>query len=356
MLVDLNAIWFTRAEAQLHFAMNEVNEAVIVFPVRFLIRVLIYKYLLPRQTSEKSSQAFPYVRRRESRGELLEALDFPVPEVAVSPCQPRWLPVPFCVVHAIAFHFGTLTIRWYGVLVMLGFVAGLWTAGRRGVRDGFAPEVFQDLGVWLIVGTILGARTLYVVSYWKESFAGHPWTEIFKVWEGGLVFYGGLIGASLATIICAQRKKLRLWKLADALAPSISLGYFFGRLGCFMNGCCYGRPTDLPWAVHFPPDNPYYPQGVHPTQLYESFLGLALYAALARLYRRKKFDGQIFAIYLMCYAVLRSFVETLRGDYPVHYLGGWATPAQLVSFGIFTAGLVLYWQLPRREAQPASAQ
>ena len=256
-------------------------------------------------------------------------------------------------VQPIAFHIVSFEVHWYGILVMIGFVAGLWTAGRRGVRDGFAPEVFQDLGIWLIVGTILGARTLYVTSYWQESFAGHPWTEVFRVWQGGLVFYGGLIGASLATIIYARRKKLRLWRLADALSPSISLGYFFGRLGCLMNGCCYGRPTRLPWAIHFPPGGPGYPDGLHPTQLYESFLGLGLYSALAWFYRRKRFDGQIFAIYLLCYAVLRSFVETFRGDYAIHYLGGWATPAQLVSLCIFSAGLLLYWQLPRNEAQPA---
>ena len=261
----------------------------------------------------------------------------------------------------IAFHIGTFEVHWYGVLVMIGFVAGLWTASRRSAREGFPPpaagrgrggDAIQDLGGWLILGTILGARTLYVISYWKEEFADKPWRDIFMVWRGGLVFYGGLIGASLATIFYARARKIPLWKLADALAPSISLGYFFGRLGCLMNGCCYGRATDLPWAIHFPPGHPTYPKGVHPTELYESFLGLGLYAALAWLYRRKRFDGQIFAIYLMCYAALRSFVEIFRGDYPLHYLGGWATPAQLVSLGIFAAGLLLYWQLPRQAPQP----
>jgi len=237
---------------------------------------------------------------------------------------------------------------------MIGFVAGLWTASRRGICDGLEPAVIQDLGVWLIVGSIVGARILYVVSYWKEDFAGKPLTEVFMVQRGGLVFYGGFIGACLATIIYAKWKKLALWKLADVLAPSISLGYFFGRIGCFMNGCCYGRPTHVPWAVQFPQPNPFYPERIHPTQLYESFLGLVLYASLAWLYRRKKFDGQIFATYLLCYAVLRAFVETFRGDYPIHYLGGWATPAQLVSLGIFVAGLILYWQLPRKpQIQPA---
>ena len=258
-------------------------------------------------------------------------------------------PVACKRVHPTAFKIGTFDVHWYGILVMIGVMVGLWTASRRGVRDGLAPDSIMDLGVWLILGTIVGARTLYVISYWKEKFAGGPWTEIFMVQRGGLVFYGGLTGASLATIIYARKRKLPLWALADTLAPSISLGYFFGRLGCLMNGCCYGRPTDLPWAIYFPKGHDTYPNGVHPTQLYESFLGLALYGALAWLYRHKKFNGQVFATYVMCYAVLRSFVETFRGDYPVHYLGGWATPAHLVSFAIFAAGLLLYWQLSRRE-------
>jgi phosphatidylglycerol:prolipoprotein diacylglycerol transferase len=255
-------------------------------------------------------------------------------------------------VNKVAFHVGSLPIHWYGILVAIAFLVGLWTASRRGVRDGIAPEKIMDLGPWLILGTIVGARSLYVISYWKEQFADRPWTEIFMVQRGGLVFYGGLIGATLVVIIYLRFKGLPWWKFADALTPSLPLGYFFGRFGCLMNGCCYGRPTDLPWAIHFPPGHPTEGIGVHPTQVYDSLLNLGLYAGLAWLYRRKQFDGQIFSIYLMAYAVLRSFVEFFRGDYPVHYLGGWATPAHLISLGIFAAGLILVWYLPRR--QPAT--
>src|SRR5437870_3141390 len=126
------------------------------------------------------------------------------------------------------------------------FLAGLWTASRRGLREGIPPETILDLGPWLIIGAIAGARTLYVITFWREQFATKPFPEIFMVQKGGLVYYGGLIGASLAYIIYARRKKLALWKGADVLAPSIALGYFFGRIGCLMNGCCYGRPCNLP--------------------------------------------------------------------------------------------------------------
>ena len=190
-------------------------------------------------------------------------------------------------------------------------------------------------------------------SNWHEIFAGQPIAEVFKVWNGGLVYYGGLIGASLACILYTRLKKLRLWKIADILAPSVALGSVFGRIGCLLNGCCYGRACTLPWAIRFPAGNPIDPAlptyPVHPTQIYDSLLNLGLYLALAWLYRRKKFDGQIFGIYLVSYAVLRSFVELFRGDYPErqHYFGGWATPGQVTSIACLAAGLLLLWLAPR---------
>jgi phosphatidylglycerol:prolipoprotein diacylglycerol transferase len=254
-------------------------------------------------------------------------------------------------VHRIAFEFGGLTVTWYGIFVASGFMAGLWTASRRAMRDGIQPDTIIDLGPWLLVGAILGARTLYVVSYWDESFAGRPLTEIFMVQHGGLVYYGGFIGTALACYLFATLKKLPLWKLADVLAPSSALGYFIGRWGCLMNGCCYGRPTTLPWGIQFPKDHETYPNYVHPTEIYDSLLNLGLYAFLAWLFRRKSFDGQVFAVYLICYAVLRSFVELFRGDYtPVHYWGG-LTPGQIVSIGIALAGALLLWKLPRKDPQ-----
>jgi phosphatidylglycerol:prolipoprotein diacylglycerol transferase len=153
----------------------------------------------------------------------------------------------------------------------------------------------------------------------------------------------------LAGVWFAWRRHLPLWRLADVLAPSIALGSFFGRWGCLMNGCCYGRPTTLPWGIRFPYGHETYPHCVHPTEIYDSLLNLGLYAFLAWLYRRKKFDGQVFALYLICYAVLRSFVEMFRGDYtPVHYWG-WLTPGQLTGIGVVAAGAVLLWKLPRKK-------
>ncbi|HTI98597.1 MAG TPA: prolipoprotein diacylglyceryl transferase [Dongiaceae bacterium] len=260
--------------------------------------------------------------------------------------------------HPIAFYIGSFAVHWYGIMTALGFLAGLWTASRRGMLAGFLPEKILDIGPWLILGTILGARTMYVTTYWDEEFAGKPISEIFMVQHGGLVFYGGLIGAALACILYAWFKKMPLWKLADVLAPSIALGSAFGRVGCLLNGCCYGRACSLPWAITFPADNPLNPPTtpVHPTEIYDSALNLILYLTLAWLFRRRKFDGQIFALFLMCYAITRSTVESFRGDYTVvHYHFG-LTPAQVVGIGTFATGLVLWWWCSRRpQVKPAAA-
>lgn len=274
--------------------------------------------------------------------------------------------------HPVAFQIGQFTIYWYGILVASGILLGLYTASRRSALDRLPREAVADLGTLLIVGALLGARLLYVFTFWKEDFAGQSWTKIFAIRDGGLVFYGGLIGASVATISYCAWKKLPLWSLADTLAPSIALGHVFGRLGCLMTGCCFGKPSDLPWAIQFPKQSQAWNHQialekitggqatlpVHPTQIYESLLNLVLFFALARLYRRKKFDGQVFATYLLCYAVLRAFVEMFRGDYPANQITAGLTPAQMVSLGIFAAG-VLVWKLaPRRlgRAEAASAK
>ncbi len=252
--------------------------------------------------------------------------------------------------HPIAFEFSGLTIHSYGVMVALGFLAGIWTASRRCLRENISPERILDLGPWLIVGAILGARTLYVTTFWREQFAGRGILPMLAVWRGGLVFYGGLIGACLACLLYAHLRKLPLWKLADILAPSIPLGQAFGRIGCFLNGCCYGRACSMPWAVRFPANNlngaPSTP--VHPTEIYSALLNFGLYLALARLFRRKRFDGQVFAVYLVSYALLRSFVEFFRGDYPANqYLFGVLSPGQVVSIPTLAAGLILLGLLPR---------
>jgi len=244
-------------------------------------------------------------------------------------------------VHPIAFQLGPLTVHWYGVMIALAFLAGLWTATRRARRENISSERIADIVIWLMVGGILGARIVYVATYWKDEFAGQPFSEIFMIQHGGLVYYGGLIGATIAGIICNHWKKLPFWKTADVLAPSIALGNIFGRIGCLLNGCCYGRACNLPWAIRFPSGHPTGGLPVHPTEIYDALNNFILYLLLAWLFRRKKFDGEVFATYLIGYAITRTIMEYFRGDYPPDQIHFGLTPGELISIPVFIIGLVL---------------
>ncbi len=247
-------------------------------------------------------------------------------------------------------------------MIALAFLAGLWTASLRARRENISSERIADVVLWLMVGSIVGARVVYVTTYWREEFAGQPLSEIFAVWHGGLVYYGGLIGGIAAGMVYITWKKMPLWKTADVLAPSIALGSVFGRAGCLLNGCCYGSRTDVPWAITF--TNPLahelsgtpLNQPLHPTEIYDGLLNFVLYCFLAWLFRRKKFDGEIFATYLICYSITRSIVECYRGDYSdLHYHLG-LTPAQWISVPMFIIGLALAAILSRRAAESRPAQ
>jgi len=256
-------------------------------------------------------------------------------------------------VHPIAFYLGSLPVRWYGVMMALAFLAGLWTATRRARLANVSGEIIADVTMWLMAGSIAGARFVYVTTYWKQEFADQPFREVFMIQHGGLVFYGGLIGAAGAGFGYLAWKKLPVWKIADILAPSVALGSVFGRIGCLLNGCCYGRACDLPWAIHFPADHETHGVGVHPTEIYDALLNLVLYLALAWLFRRKKFDGQILALYFIGYAICRTAVEFFRGDYPAdHIHAGIFTSAQLVSAPILIVGIGLFFWRKNFQVKP----
>jgi len=257
-------------------------------------------------------------------------------------------------VHPVAFHIGGLAIYWYGILTAAGFGAGLWTASRRVAGHPVLPRsVVADLGPWLIVGGLVGARLWFVISYWNDDFAGKPLWEIFNIRGGGLVFYGGLVGAAIAGGLFARIRRLPLWELADVLAPSIALGHAFGRVGCYTNGCCYGAPTRLPWGVPLPDAPVGQAVLVHPTQLYEAILLVGLCAALAWHYHRKRFAGHTFALYLIAYAILRFTLEFFRGDYGTPSLAG-LKPGQAFSLVTLAAGVWLF--LSQRASTPADTR
>ncbi|HTY88563.1 MAG TPA: prolipoprotein diacylglyceryl transferase [Candidatus Acidoferrum sp.] len=256
--------------------------------------------------------------------------------------------------HPIAFQLGSFGVHWYGVMIALAFLIGLWTATRRARRENIPGERIADLVFWIMILGMIGARTVYVTTYWSE-FAHQPLSEIFMIQHGGLVYYGCVIGGAIAYFIYIRWNKLRGWKIADILAPSIALGNAFGRIGCLLNGCCYGRECHLPWAIRFPNQSAAWQQHfqaglvgrtdpslpVHPTELYDAALNFLLYLGLAWLFRHKKFDGQVFAWYLVGYGLLRFTVEFYRGDYPPDHIHHGLTSAQLVSLPIFVVGLAL---------------
>ena len=237
-------------------------------------------------------------------------------------------------------------------MMAAAFFAGLWTATRRARGSTLSGDAVTDVTLWLMGGSIVGARVVYVTTYWRQEFAGQPFSEVFMIQHGGLVYYGGLIGATIAGLIYLTLKKLPVWKIADILAPSIALGSVFGRIGCLLNGCCYGYDCNLPWAIHFPLSHETHGVGVHPTEIYDALLNLILYLTLAWGFRHKKFDGQIFAAYLIGYAIFRSIAESFRGDYPVDHIHSGLTSAQLLSLPILLAGIGFwFWRSHQAKAQ-----
>jgi phosphatidylglycerol:prolipoprotein diacylglycerol transferase len=242
-----------------------------------------------------------------------------------------------------------LEVHWYGVMIALGFLAGIWTANRRALAAGIDPERITNLLFWLLLAGIVGARVLYVVTYWREEFSGRPFSKIFSE-RAGLVFHGGLIAATLVTFCYLRVKRLPFWKTIDVLAPSVALGHAFGRVGCFMTGCCYGTHSDWPWAVRFPAGHARPGELLHPVQLYEAIGNLLIAGALAWLHRRRRFDGQVFAVYLMSYGLLRGVMEIFRADNQLRFFGGRISTAQMISAAMVIAGVALWRRLQNRGA------
>src|SRR3954469_2638632 len=149
-----------------------------------------------------------------------------------------------------------LPVRGYGVMLLVGITSGVGLAMYRARQGGLNPEIILSLAIWLVVCGVIGARLFYVAEYWDESFAGRSprdtFLEVINIPEGGLVIYGGLVGAAVGFTIFVVKHGLPLLAMADLMAPSMAIGLAFGRIGCFLNGCCYGGETDLPWHVTFP--------------------------------------------------------------------------------------------------------
>jgi len=216
------------------------------------------------------------------------------------------------------FHIGSFPINTYGVFLALAFLGGILVATRLAERDGLPRERIYDLCLWVLLASLLGSKILMFFA--EAEYREHPARLLsFDFLRSGGVFYGGLIGAVVAGYVLIRRYGLPWWKTADACAPGIALGNVLGRQGCFSAGCCWGKPTDLPWGVRFtqlghevtgvPID-----AKLHPTQLYESFAMLVVFFFLLWLHRRKKFSGQVILAYVAIYAAVRFMIEFVRDD------------------------------------------
>jgi phosphatidylglycerol:prolipoprotein diacylglycerol transferase len=250
--------------------------------------------------------------------------------------------------HPILFSFGGFTIYTYGFFVALGFFTATLYVTKTVKSDIISQDNLYSLFLYTILAAIAGARLLYVLTNPGE-FIKAP-LDIFKVWQGGLVYYGGFITAVLYVVWHAKRKKAPLARLSDAIAPALGLGHFFGRIGCFFAGCCYGKACELPWAVTFNNSDTLAQQGVHlhPTQIYEALGNLAIFAILHFYNKKGHAAGKTFALYLITYALLRFTVEFFRGDYRGATFAGLSI-AQTVSVLLFITGSVIMMMTSKKK-------
>jgi len=242
--------------------------------------------------------------------------------------------------HPVLIRLGPFTIHTYGFLIAIGFLVALWLATLQAKKEGIQPGRIMDLGFYILLGAIVGSR-LFFIFINAGHYINHP-LDVFKIWEGGLVFYGGVLLAVPVAVWYMKRNGMDLWQTADIFAPSIAIGHVFGRLGCLAAGCCHGKAAeDLPWGIIFTDPECLAPTNVllHPTQLYESAGEFIIFLALIMLRNHKSFTGQLFMMYLIFYAVLRFIIELFRGDVARGFIMGGISVSQGISLLLLIAGI-----------------
>jgi len=255
--------------------------------------------------------------------------------------------------HPILFEIRGFPVYTYGVMLAAAYLLGLQFALRRARRLGLDPNRVMDLGIWIIVSALIGAKLLLLVVEWNTY--SRSLSDLLSVVRSAGVFYGGLIAAVLVAMWYMWRHRMPLWSVSDVFAPGIALGHVIGRLGCFFAGCCFGRPTDVPWAVTFHSEYAARYVGtitgtpIHPTQLYEAGAELIILGALLFMERRGRvFPGRTFWAYMLLYAISRFIIEFYRGD-PRGAVGMFST-SQLISIAIVPVSIAMLVYLSRRPA------
>ena len=274
-----------------------------------------------------------------------------------------WLIVP-AVLGAIGFFKPDIAIVksgipvfGYGLMMFVGFSVATWLASRRVRAIGQPPDVIWDMMMWALIPGLIGARLTYLAQNWDRVFAGKQGTDFLfafvALWDGGIVFYGSVIGGIGGIVIFCRRRKINPIAVLDVIAPSLFVGEGYGRIGCFLYGCCFGRACDFPWAVQFPPDSLTFEKLVergtippdalmtiplHPTQVYSSISAFVLAGILAWFFRWRPFDGAVLSLACILHGINRFVMETLRDDEPGR-LGTGLTFSQFVSIGLVIFGI-----------------
>jgi len=250
---------------------------------------------------------------------------------------------------------GPLTIHSYGLLLVTAYLVAIAVTAHLAEKNRIARSYAWDLGFVVIISALIGAKLLMVVSELGIYLREPSLLLSVEFWRAGGVFYGGLLGAIAGSALYGwKHPRMPFWLMADAAAPAIALGQSIGRLGCFAAGCDYGSPAQAPWAVTFTDVYASERTGVplniplHPAQLYESFTTLLIFAFLLFLHRKRRFPGQVFALYLITYGAARFILEFFRGDVDRGFVFAWVSTSQFVSVLIIPAGLLLYWHLRRQ--------
>lgn len=248
----------------------------------------------------------------------------------------------------VVIHLGPLAVRWYGLMYLIGFAAAWWLGSRRARRPGspVTPQQMDDVIFFGALGVILGGRIGYMLFYGRDQLLENPWS-LLRIWEGGMSFHGGMLGVLLAMTLYARRYGLRFLALTDFVAPLVPIGLGAGRIGNFINGELWGKPTDVPWA--------FVVNGVarHASQLYEACLeGLVLFTLLWAFSSRPRPVMAVSGLFLLAYGSFRFIIEFVRiPDPQLGYLAlGWVTMGQLLSAPMVVGGVILLLVAYRRGA------
>lgn len=245
----------------------------------------------------------------------------------------------------IAFQIGPLAIHWYGLMYLVGFLGG-WTLLSLRLKQPFFKQQFtrnqlSDIIFYCALGVILGGRIGYMIFYAWPDFVAHP-LLLFKIWQGGMSFHGGLIGVVIAITLYARKINKSVIELTDFIAPVVPIGLGAGRIGNFINGELWGRISDVPWAMVFPEGGPI-PR--HPSQLYEFLLeGVLLFIILWNFSSKPRPRGSVSGLFLLCYGLFRFIIEFFREpDVQIGYIAwGWLTQGQLLSLPMILLGALIF--------------